>query len=83
MSENLGKLGQAKNNGNNKIFQIIRVPYRLVLNLINEPHHEKTDFLHMQKQKGTDQLQGNGTADQYYCSRYLQPFLCWTWSETP
>ena len=36
-----------------------------------EPRHEKTGFLHMQKNKATDQLRGNCEADQGLCFRYI------------
>ena len=35
-----------------------------------ELRHEKTGFLHMQKNKDEDQLHGNCEADQRLCFRY-------------
>ena len=46
---------------------------RLFCDLQNEPRREKTDFLHMRKQrcKDADQLRDNRKADQRLCFRYI------------
>ena len=42
---------------------------RITLEIIIEPHHERTGFLPRRK-KGADQLRGNREADQRLCFRY-------------
>ena len=42
----------------------------LLMLMIYEPRHEKTNILHMRKQ-GADQLRGNREADQRLCFRYI------------
>ena len=37
----------------------------------NEPHHEKTCFSHICKNKGTDQLRGNRANDQCLCFSFI------------
>ena len=58
----------------NNILKIISVAVKVCLNLPpwkNKPLHEKTNNLHMQKQRC-----------MISCAVTVQAGLCWTWSET-
>ena len=46
-----------------------------ILNTSYEPHHEKTGFLPMQKNKDADQLCSNCEADQHHCFRYTDSII--------
>ena len=41
------------------------------LEVLNEPCHEKTSFLHICENKDADQLRGNHEADQHLCFRFI------------
>ena len=45
--------------------------YVVVMWTTHEPHHEKTNVLHIYENKDADQLHGNREADQRLCFRYI------------
>ena len=51
-------------------FSNARNVYSCIGEAIYEPHHEKTNVLHICENKGADQLRGYREADQRLCFRY-------------